>query len=229
MTIYNQDGSLSASCGNGTRCVAHYLAERSGAHGDSARDLRRPAGGAARGAVVLYGRHGSAAPRLARHSARAREVADTARGRTRKFRPAAGLLRQHGQSARDLLRRRRSRPIDLAAIGPVLEHDPLFPQRANISLAQVLSRDDVSRLKVWERGTGLTLACGTAACATLRRRRARRPDRSGARKSPAGRRSGHRMARSRRSRRDDRAGGAGVFRASSTRRFSLRSAGAGMS
>jgi diaminopimelate epimerase len=55
--------------------------------------------------------------------------------------------------------------IDLARIGPMLEHHPLFPERANISVAQVLDRDHIL-LRVWERGAGLTRACGTAACAT---------------------------------------------------------------
>jgi len=53
---------------------------------------------------------------------------------------------------------------DLAAIGPRIEHDPLFPERVNVSLAQVLAPDAI-RLAVWERGAGLTRACGTAACA----------------------------------------------------------------
>ncbi|MEM7619413.1 MAG: diaminopimelate epimerase [Pseudomonadota bacterium] len=53
---------------------------------------------------------------------------------------------------------------DLASIGPVLEYHPLFPERANISLAHVTS-DNALTLKVWERGVGLTQACGTAACA----------------------------------------------------------------
>jgi len=53
---------------------------------------------------------------------------------------------------------------DLASIGPILENHPLFPERANISLAQVDSRDSI-RLRVWERGAGITKACGTAACA----------------------------------------------------------------
>ena len=56
--------------------------------------------------------------------------------------------------------------VDLAKVGPMLENHPLFPERANISLAKVVARDHVL-LKVWERGTGLTLACGTAACATM--------------------------------------------------------------
>ena len=53
---------------------------------------------------------------------------------------------------------------DLARFGPLLEHHPLFPERANISLAQVTGPDSL-RLRTWERGAGLTKACGTAACA----------------------------------------------------------------
>ena len=56
--------------------------------------------------------------------------------------------------------------VDLSRAGPMLENHPLFPERANISLAQVVARDHVL-LKVWERGAGLTMACGTAACATM--------------------------------------------------------------
>ena len=56
--------------------------------------------------------------------------------------------------------------VDLSKVGPMLEHHPLFPQRANITLARVLARDHVA-VKVWERGAGLTKACGTAACAVM--------------------------------------------------------------
>ncbi|MBI4724291.1 MAG: diaminopimelate epimerase [Rhodomicrobium sp.] len=53
---------------------------------------------------------------------------------------------------------------DLASFGSALEHDPLFPERANISLAEVKG-EDALKLRVWERGAGITRACGTAACA----------------------------------------------------------------
>jgi diaminopimelate epimerase len=56
--------------------------------------------------------------------------------------------------------------VDLGKVGPMLEHHPLFPQRANISLARVDSRQSIT-LRVWERGAGLTKACGTAACAVM--------------------------------------------------------------
>ncbi len=56
--------------------------------------------------------------------------------------------------------------VDLGKIGPMLENHPLFPERANIILAKVVTRSHIE-MKVWERGAGLTLACGTAACAVM--------------------------------------------------------------
>jgi hypothetical protein len=56
--------------------------------------------------------------------------------------------------------------IDLAAIGPKFEQHPAFPQRTNTEFIQVVSRDYL-KMKVWERGAGATLACGTGACASL--------------------------------------------------------------
>jgi diaminopimelate epimerase len=55
--------------------------------------------------------------------------------------------------------------VDLARLGPQIEHDQLFPERVNVNVATVVSRQSI-RLRVWERGAGLTLACGTGACAT---------------------------------------------------------------
>jgi len=55
--------------------------------------------------------------------------------------------------------------IDLARLGPLIENDPLFPERVNVNVATVESPTAI-RLRVWERGAGLTLACGTGACAT---------------------------------------------------------------
>jgi diaminopimelate epimerase len=56
--------------------------------------------------------------------------------------------------------------IDLGKVGPMLEHHPLFPERCNITLARVDAKDHVT-IRVWERGAGLTKACGTAACAVM--------------------------------------------------------------
>ena len=55
--------------------------------------------------------------------------------------------------------------VDLARLGPLIENDPLFPERVNVNVATVVSRNHI-RLRVWERGAGLTLACGTGACAS---------------------------------------------------------------
>lgn len=57
------------------------------------------------------------------------------------------------------------KPIDLASIGPVIERDPLFPEGINVNVASLVGKDHL-RLNVWERGAGLTRACGTGACAT---------------------------------------------------------------
>ena len=55
--------------------------------------------------------------------------------------------------------------VPLDELGPQIEHDPLFPQRVNVNVATVVDRKTL-RLRVWERGVGLTRACGTGACAT---------------------------------------------------------------
>lgn len=55
--------------------------------------------------------------------------------------------------------------VPLETLGPVVEHDPLFPERTNVNVASLAGADHL-KLRVWERGAGLTLACGTGACAT---------------------------------------------------------------
>ena len=55
--------------------------------------------------------------------------------------------------------------VNLPAIGPKLENHPLFPERTNVEFVEVLP-DGSLRMRVWERGSGITMACGTGACAT---------------------------------------------------------------
>jgi diaminopimelate epimerase len=164
MTIFNQDGSRSASCGNGTRCVAHIMAEKTGA---SEIRLSTSAGKLTvfREGPLSY-RVDMGPPRLDwRDIPLAHAVSDTGAVDLERFGlPPASCVSMGNPHAVFFVR--EADKFDLAVIGPALEHDPLFPERANISLARVISPDSV-RLKVWERGTGLTLACGTAACATL--------------------------------------------------------------
>jgi diaminopimelate epimerase len=164
MTIFNRDGSLSASCGNGTRCVAHFLSERNGA---TTIRLATSAG------KLLVRREGPLSftvdmgrPRLDwRDIPLAHEVADTGAVDLGQFGlPPASCVSMGNPHAIFFVA--EVEKFDLAVLGPVIERDPLFPDRVNVSLAQALAPDHV-RLKVWERGAGQTLACGSAACATL--------------------------------------------------------------
>lgn len=167
MHIFNTDGSLSGACGNGTRCVGLVLAEESGRHDfvleTSAGLLTVKAESAAR-ITVDMGR-----PRFAWHEIPLAEPVDDTRALSMDWGVSeAPMLRSpslvnignpHAIFWVDDLT-----SIDLARIGPILERHPLFPERANISLA-VQTGPDALRLLVWERGAGMTRACGSAACA----------------------------------------------------------------
>ena len=137
--IYNNDGSEAGACGNGMRCVASLRQCETGKTAltfETAAgviDCRRTASG------IVHRRHGRAAIALERDSAGGgvpRYARDRVADRPgRRAGPAFAVRRQHGQPARDLLGRRRRTPTIWRQIGPVLEHHPLFPERANISLA----------------------------------------------------------------------------------------------
>ncbi len=167
MRIRNNDGSLSGACGNGTRCVAWTLLR------GTARDacmLETDAGllpcrrESEFGFTVDMG-----APRLRWDEIPlSEEFADT-RGIELHVGPADRPV-MHTPAVVNMGNPHAiffvgdAEAIDLARIGPMLEHHPLFPERANISVAQVLDKESMI-LRVWERGAGLTLACGSAACA----------------------------------------------------------------
>jgi diaminopimelate epimerase len=169
MTIFNRDGSQAESCGNGTRCVAFILLR-----GTPREKLVLETAAARleclRKAETIFtvdmGR-----PRLAWNEIPLRDPFHDTRNIELQIGPIdAPIL--HTPSAVNM-----GNPhaifwvddidaYDLGKIGPLLENHPLFPERANISLAHVTSRAHIA-LKVWERGTGLTRACGSAACAAL--------------------------------------------------------------
>lgn len=168
MRILNADGSEVGACGNATRCVGRLVMEETGRKTASIETraglLRASDGGAWDRVVVDMGQ-----PRL-----RWDEIPlSTAFADTRMIELSVGPIERpliHSPAAVNM-----GNPhaiffvddldvVDLARVGPMLEHHPLFPERANISLAKVTSRQDIT-LKVWERGVGLTRACGTAACA----------------------------------------------------------------
>ncbi|MEA2773907.1 MAG: diaminopimelate epimerase [Acetobacteraceae bacterium] len=159
MRIYNPDGSEAGACGNATRCVADILMRQTG-HGDVtirtiAGDLattRRPDG-------LIQVDMGE--PRFDWTDIPIAAPTDTLRLDLPGHPAAASMGNPHATFfVADL----DAEPV--ATRGPKLEHDPIFPQRANIGFAQVIDPRTI-RLKVWERGAGLTLACGSGACAAL--------------------------------------------------------------
>jgi diaminopimelate epimerase len=167
LRIYNNDGSLAGACGNGTRCVAYALARDGDAEEialeSDAGLLRCWREGETRFTVDM------GPPRLFwREIPLARDVADTARVALEP--PVAGAPAHFGAvsmgNPHAVFFVADAAAIDLVGLGAALERHPLFPERANISFAQILAPDDIA-LRVFERGVGPTKACGSAACATL--------------------------------------------------------------
>jgi diaminopimelate epimerase len=163
--ILNSDGSTAGACGNGMRCVTLYLADAPTAFIFETNAGLLPA--AIDGARISIG---MGAPLFGwQEIPVAREVADTDLVDL-NFGPAeAPLIR--GASLANMGNPHAvfwaEQPLEaypLQEFGPQVEHDPLFPDRVNVSLARVVSRTEIN-LRTWERGAGLTQACGSAACA----------------------------------------------------------------
>ena len=176
LAILNADGSAAGACGNGTRCVAYAMLE------DPV--MARPS---ETGGLVLE----TAAGRL-EASRVARDVYTVDMGAPRlrwdeiplrdPFPDTRRIELQVGPIDAPVLHSPAAVSVgnphavffveddpgnyDLARVGPLLENHPLFPERANISVARVETRNRIV-LRVWERGAGLTRACGSAACAAL--------------------------------------------------------------
>jgi diaminopimelate epimerase len=163
MRILNADGSEAEACGNASRCIARLVAEETG-------DRR----------VIIETVAGLLATELLPDHSVAVDM-----GPARTGWRDIPLTREMDTDRVDLALGPLAAPVctnignphatffvvdaeavDLAALGPLLEHDPLFPERANIGVATVLDHDRI-RLRVWERGVGITRACGTGACAAL--------------------------------------------------------------
>jgi diaminopimelate epimerase len=159
MRIRNPDGGEAGACGNATRCVAALLAAD---NGRQAQVIRTHAGDLP--ALVLAPDRVTVdmgAPRLDWRDIPLARPMDTLHLDLPGDPAAASMGNPHATFFVDDVA-----ALDIAALGPALEHDPLFPERANIGFAQVLASDRI-RLRVWERTAGLTLACGSGACATL--------------------------------------------------------------
>lgn len=167
MRIWNPDGSMAEACGNGARCVADLLLKETG----KTNVTLLTAGGLITCSRTDDGRVtvDMGEPKLDWQDIPLAERMDT-RTLDIKVGPIdAPVL--FGPSAVNMGNPHciffveNAEAHDLKKIGPMIEHHPLFPERANISLAQVKSKSEI-RLRVWERGAGMTLACGSAACAT---------------------------------------------------------------
>lgn len=163
MRIRNPDGSEAGACGNATRCIASLVADERNADRVVVRTIagdlpvERLPGGLWR-ADMGPARLGWTDVPLAEQADTLRvplalgPVADPA---------ACSMGNPHATFFVDDLD-----ALDIPTLGPALERHPIFPDRANIGFAQVLSPDHI-RLVMWERGAGMTLACGSGACATI--------------------------------------------------------------
>lgn len=148
MRIYNPDGSESGACGNATRCVAHLVMQEM---------LKDQCSVETRAGVLsaFYAENklvtvDMGPPRAVPQSIQLNGYQAV----------TVDMGNPHSVICVDDVY-----AIDLPVVGPIMEHDSQFPQRSNIEFVQVLSTDHV-RMRVWERGAGITLACGSGACAT---------------------------------------------------------------
>jgi diaminopimelate epimerase len=163
--IYNIDGSEAGACGNGMRCVSWVVAEETGRNA-----LKfQTAAGMLEARVTDAGRISvdMGAPRFGWHDIPlVQPFADTTA-------VEIDVARAAGLGTASVVNFGNPHAVfwvadtgahDLARLGPLLETHPLFPERANISLAHVASPGRIA-VRTWERGAGLTRACGSAACA----------------------------------------------------------------
>ena len=163
MRIRNADGGEAEACGNGARCVAELLMRASGRERVTietvAGMLEATAAGPHRVTVDM------GEPHLAWHEIPLARDCDTLHVPLTLKTLSDPVCTSMGNPHATFFVP-DAEMIALATLGPTLEHDPIFPARANIGVAQILSRARL-RLRVWERGDGLTRACGSGACAAL--------------------------------------------------------------
>jgi diaminopimelate epimerase len=158
LTFWNADGSLSAACGNATRCIARHLMDTEG--GD-ALTITTDRG-------TLYARDAGddltavnmGEPQLDWQDIPLAREMDTLVLPIEGAPVATGMGNPHCTFFVD-----DAEAIDLEARGAEMEHHPLYPQRTNVQFASLLGPDHL-RMRVWERGVGVTLASGSSSCAT---------------------------------------------------------------
>lgn len=163
MRVRNADGSEAEACGNGARCVALLLM----AQNKSDRVVLETLGGPV--SAQRAGDHRIAVdmgePHLGWREIPLAKDCDTLHVPLRLGTLSDPVCTSMGNPHATFFVPDLG-AIDIATLGPKLEHDPIFPARANIGFAQIVSPKRI-RVRVWERGDGLTLACGSGACTTL--------------------------------------------------------------
>lgn len=157
LVFYNADGSTAGACGNATRCVARHEMDMTG------RDAMTLA--TERG-VLQAKRAGDAVSVNMGHPQLDWQDVPLARACDMLHLPldgdpvATGMGNPHCTFFVDDVM-----AVDLNTLGPRFEHDPLYPERTNVQFAQVVGENHL-RMRVWERGVGVTLASGSSSCAT---------------------------------------------------------------
>ena len=157
LTFFNADGSTAGACGNATRCVAQYEMQRLGRTTLSLITERGILQARQQGALVSVN---MGHPMLNWDEVPLAREMDTLHLPIEGQPTATGMGNPHCTFFVE-----NADAIDLAQLGPRFEHDPLFPERTNVQFAHVLG-ENCLRMRVWERGVGVTLASGSSSCAT---------------------------------------------------------------
>ncbi len=158
LTFWNSDGSQSAACGNATRCIANYLMENGGK--DSLRIATARGILEARSTENGHTSVNMGQPQLTWDAVPLERALDTLELPIDGAPTATGMGNPHCTFFVE-----DAEAIDLTTRGAAMEHHPLFPQRTNVQFASLLA-DNHLRMRVWERGVGVTLASGSSSCAT---------------------------------------------------------------
>ena len=156
LDFWNADGSRAGACGNATRCVADLVMREQGLEALTIRTGRGLLRAEARGGQVWVN---MGAPILDWHGIPLAEPADIDALPIEGAPAAVGMGNPHC-----VFFVQDAEAVALEERGPVIEHHSLFPQATNVEFVS-LSGPDRLRMRVWERGTGVTLACGSGACA----------------------------------------------------------------
>ena len=159
MRMFNADGSESEMCGNATRCIGKYVFDRSLTKKTEVSLMT----GAGLKMLKLNVEDGEVASvRVDMGAPEVQGIGETIRAKDREFTfTRVSMGNPHAVIFQDEVEN-----FDVEGYGKVIEHAPVFPNRTNTEFAKILGRDRI-RMRVWERGAGETLACGTGACATL--------------------------------------------------------------